>query len=220
MGRERSTLSIQMQALERSDAPMVRQPASFLPGCPGGNPGSTSLGRRGMSPPAASWSCFPQVKRVRGRAVPPGQFASGSLANRTSGWQVQAIPRGRRQSGSCHTCTSWMVPGRTMCGCRQASSATLGAWRPYRGCERGHWSGTGFGVASVSWFVLLSDRQPFGQNRPRERDFPGRAVPRLQARLPRWQCGLEGRSSLSGSWRRAFFHGEPDLRTQDRRVAE
>ena len=152
---------------------MVRQPASFLPGCPGGNPGSSSLGRRGMSPPAASWSCFPQVKRVRGRAVPPGQFASGSLANRTSGWQVQAIPRGRRQSGSCHTCTSWMVPGWTMCGFRRASSATLGAWRPYRGCERGHWSGTGFGVASVSWFVLLSDRQPFGQNRPRERDFPG-----------------------------------------------
>ena len=74
--------------------------------------------------------------------------------------------------------------------------------------------------ASVSWFVLLSDRQPFGQNRPRERDFPGRAVPRLQARLPRWKCGLESRSSLSGSWRRAFFHGEPDLRTQDRRVAE
>ena len=59
MGRERSTLSIQMQALERSDAAMVRQPASFLPGCPGGNPGSTSLGRRGISPPAASWSCSP-----------------------------------------------------------------------------------------------------------------------------------------------------------------
>jgi len=64
------------------------------------------------------------------------------------------------------------------------------------------------------------DRQPFGQGRARERGFSGRAGPRLRARLPRGQGGLEGRSSLSGSWWRAFFHGEPDLRTQDRRVAE
>ncbi len=51
-------------------------------------------------------------------------------------------------------------------------------------------------------------------------DLPKELRLSLCCSLPRGQGGLEGRSSLSGSWWRAFFHGKPDLRTQDRRVAE